>query len=521
MDAHSQDAALVSDLRRLVQRLNEMPDDREPRQTALGARVQAHLGVDPSALPLVTEHVAPHRLVDVDLALDELASADPEAVVLGVSGGQERQHEDFSSLLRHRYSTFSADGPIEYTSAATGPHSTRQVVAMGLRLLRFDGRPVAVLQRAANPMFGRETAQLEVLTADAALTAAFIEEMRRRMNALSVVRGNVVTFAHSEFGQGAGKMTFLERPQVSADDVVLPDGVLQRVRDHVVGISEHGAALRARGQHLKRGVLMYGPPGTGKTLTVRHLLTATPETTAVLLQGGALALVGEAARLARALAPAIVVLEDVDLVAAERGMFGIQPLLFEVLDALDGLDGDADVAFVLTTNRADILEPALAARPGRVDLAVEIPLPDAAARQRLFRVYAAGLPLSGEALDAAAERAEGVTASFAKELVRRAVLAATLDGRDVGDEDLVAALEDMLASAQGISTALFGGEGTEPGIGDESGDEARGFGAFSGDGMPTASFGWFGAHPGAARIFGERWTEGDDGAASEASSADD
>ena len=45
-------------------------------------------------------------------------------------------------------------------------------------------------------------------------------------------------------------------------------------------------------------------------------------------------------------------LEDVDLVAAERGSFGLQPMLFEVLDALDGIDGDADVAFVLTTNRA-------------------------------------------------------------------------------------------------------------------------------------------------------------------------
>jgi ATP-dependent 26S proteasome regulatory subunit len=286
-------------------------------------------------------------------------------------------------------------------------------------------------------------------------------------------------------------MTFLERPSVTAADVVLPDGVLQRIRDHVVGIAEHADDLRARGQHLKRGVLLYGPPGTGKTLTVRHLLHETPQTTAVLLQGGALGLVGEAARLARAMTPSIVVLEDVDLVAAERGMFGIQPLLFEVLDALDGLDGDADVAFILTTNRADILEPALAARPGRVDLAVEIPLPDAGARRALFRVYAAGLPLSDDALDAAADRAEGVTASFAKELIRRAVLHATLQGHEVGDADLDAALTEMLEAAQGISKALFGGEGTDPG-------PPAGFGAEEG-----ASFGWVASQPLAGRMFGD------------------
>ena len=74
--------------------------------------------------------------------------------------------------------------------------------------------------------------------------------------------------------------------------------------------------------------------------------------------------------MARHLQPAIVVLEDCDLVAMDReiGPTG-QPLLFDLLDALDGLDSDTDVAFVLTTNRVDVLEEALTQRPGRVDLA--------------------------------------------------------------------------------------------------------------------------------------------------------
>jgi ATP-dependent 26S proteasome regulatory subunit len=245
--------------------------------------------------------------------------------------------------------------------------------------------------------------------------------------------------------------------------VVLPAGLLDEIRGHVVSIGVHAGRLRSLHQHLKRGVLLYGPPGTGKTLTVRHLLGATPETTAVVLQGGSLAYVGEAARLARALTPAIVVLEDVDLVAMDRGMFGgPQPLLFEILDAMDGVEGDTDIAFVLTTNRAEILEPALAARPGRVDIAVEIPLPDAAARRELFRLYGASVPLSLEALDAAADRAEGVTASFAKELIRRAVLHATVRGSDVVDSDLTEALDAMLAAQVGISRVLFGGDGAEP-----------------------------------------------------------
>ncbi len=102
---------------------------------------------------------------------------------------------------------------------------------------------------------------------------------------------------------------------------------------------------------------------------MRHLLSATPGTTAVLLSGGSLRLIHDAAKVARAHQPAIVVLEDCDLVAEDRSFsMGASPLLFEVLDALDGLDADADVdvAFILTTNRVEDLEGTLAApRPRR------------------------------------------------------------------------------------------------------------------------------------------------------------
>ena len=90
---------------------------------------------------------------------------------------------------------------------------------------------------------------------------------------------------------------------------------------------------------------------------------------------------GQSAALARRLQPSMVVLEDVDLIAMDRDLSdGPNPLLFTLLDAMDGVGADADVTFVLTTNRADILEHALADRPGRVDLAIEIPRPDATCR---------------------------------------------------------------------------------------------------------------------------------------------
>jgi ATP-dependent 26S proteasome regulatory subunit len=136
-------------------------------------------------------------------------------------------------------------------------------------------------------------------------------------------------------------------------------------------------------------------------------------------------------------------------------------VLFDLLDAMDGAAADADLLFVLTTNRADLLEPALAARPGRVDVAVEIPLPDAAARRRLFELYARGVPLqlSEDELTAAVEHSEGVTASFLKELVRRAVLESLAEHAPlstVTGAHVTRALDDLLDGGQEVTRTLLG-----------------------------------------------------------------
>jgi ATP-dependent 26S proteasome regulatory subunit len=86
---------------------------------------------------------------------------------------------------------------------------------------------------------------------------------------------------------------------------------------------------------------------------------------------------------------------------------------------MDGLQEDMDIIFLLTTNRPDILEPALAARPGRIDLAVELPLPDATGRRQLLDLYARGLQLQDVDLSAIADRIDGATPAYVKELLRR------------------------------------------------------------------------------------------------------
>jgi ATP-dependent 26S proteasome regulatory subunit len=234
----------------------------------------------------------------------------------------------------------------------------------------------------------------------------------------------------------------------------------------VVGVAEHRQRLLAAGQHLKRGLLLYGPPGVGKTHSVRFLMAEMTDVTIVELSGDSLHAIGTACSVARTLQPAMIVVEDVDLIAEEREMYGgSNPLLFQLLNEMDGLAEDTDVVFLLTTNRAEALEPALAARPGRVDQAVALDLPDGDARRRLFALYRGELEVDESHLESVIERTRGVTASFLKELLRRAALiAADADGGGdrlaVSAAQLDEALDELMDTRNAMTRTLLGGRRT-------------------------------------------------------------
>ena len=134
---------------------------------------------------------------------------------------------------------------------------------------------------------------------------------------------------------------------------------------------------------------------------------------------------------------------------------GTNPLLFQLLNEMDGLGEDADVIFVLTTNRVELLEPALAMRPGRIDQAVEIGVPDDDCRARLFELYLRDLPALDADIDLAplVAATDGVSAAFIKELTRRAVLLAAVESGDSTTAPTVGArhLSQALAALEGAT----------------------------------------------------------------------
>jgi hypothetical protein len=350
-------------------------------------------------------------------------------------------------------------GAVDYTTVATGPDTASEAVQLGLVCTKApDGTPVVLAIQGAQEDHGEERCHLQLLAADRATAATIREEIERLTRQHDVFRGQVLSFGHSEH-RHIRLLSFLPRPSLRAEDVVLPAGVLRSIERHVIRTDAQTEALKAHSQHLKRGLLLYGPPGTGKTHTVRYLLSRLRECTVFVLSGiAAIRYLRATTALARRLAPSVVVVEDVDLIAQERSPLGdANPVLYELLNEMDGIGSEADVTFVLTTNRVETMEAALTERPGRVDLAVEVPKPDAECRERLLRLYAANTPLDLPDTTEVVQATEGVTASFIKELVRRAVLRHVEVGGDLDERIVHAALAELMDERQALTRSILGG----------------------------------------------------------------
>lgn len=295
------------------------------------------------------------------------------------------------------------------------------------------------------------------------VSAKFFDQLEAAIRNSGTYRGRILSLEldeHSYTGQAAGVKVH-QLHAVTREQVVLPAKTLNLLERNVVQFVQQRPGLAKLGLPTRKGLLFYGPPGTGKTHTIHYLIGALPGHTTFLMTAEQMGLLKEYMTLARLLQPSIVVLEDVDLIARDRTQQKnscSEPLLNQLLNEMDGLRPNADILFMLTTNRPETLEPALADRPGRVDQAIEFPVPDDEGRTKLILLYAAALTISAEIVQDVVRRTAGVSAAFLKELMRRTAqinLQRNGEGQ-VTSEDINEALDELLVSGGRLNRNLLG-----------------------------------------------------------------
>lgn len=427
-------------------------------------RLREHFGTDASKLPEVSEKFTESDLPNVQLALDAYV-ADPGRTheLVGVVLAHETFGTSMAQLASpaapHGMDSFVSEGSVQLVNVTLDHGRVLPCVKRGLYLIREGARRLAVLMSAASSSPFEKGLNLEVLASDRSEAEAFLGWIRAERRRRSVYRGKVVSLSEGKYGPA--KVDFHDLPQIARADIILPAGILERIERLTVGFSANAQRLAQAGRHLKRGLLLHGPPGTGKTLTAMHLAGRMKERTVILLTGHGLGMLGPSCAMARSLQPATLILEDVDLVAESRARpdGACNVVLFDLLNHMDGLDADADILFLLTTNRPDILEPALASRPGRIDQAFEIPLPDADCRRRLFALYGKGLDLRLGNEDLVIQRTEGASPAFIRELLRKAALVAADEAPGpivVRDAHVDEALHELVAEGGALTRSLLG-----------------------------------------------------------------
>jgi cell division protease FtsH len=265
-----------------------------------------------------------------------------------------------------------------------------------------------------------------------------------------------------QFGKSKAKLISKDTPKTTFKDVAGADEAVEELHE-IKEFLENPAKFQAIGAKIPKGVLLYGPPGTGKTLLARAVAgeagvpfySISGSDFVEMFVGVGASRVRDLFEQAKANAPAIVFVDEIDAVGRHRGagMGGghdeREQTLNQLLVEMDGFDVKGGVILIAATNRPDILDPALL-RPGRFDRQIAVDRPDLQGRHQILKVHAKGKPVADDIdLMAFARRTPGFTgADLANVLNEAALLTARNDKKLIDAIALDEAIDRVVAGPQ-------------------------------------------------------------------------
>lgn len=440
------------------------------REPQLSKNLLKHFGVSARDIATAARQFPITSRIDVQTGLEGLLKREPQTRLTGLVSPNAHEGLTFALILGGTH--FPVDtGPLQYDEIDVGDAEPARCLKNGLWMGREKGVPFAIML-AAGGRFGFQVGvnvEIAVVAGEpgSGFSQDFFRQLEQAISEGRSYRGRVISLEAHHHPMGGGSSVKVHRlARVSREDVILPQKTLATLDRNVGGFMAARDALKSMHFQARKGLLFYGPPGTGKTHTIHYLASQLPNHTTLLVTAEQVGLIDEYFRLARFLQPSMMVIEDVDLIARDRTQMrngAEEVLLNKLLNEMDGLREDAEVLFILTTNRPDQIEPALVSRPGRIDQAIEFPLPDEEGRAKLTRLYARELQMPEDLLELIVRRTKGVSGAFIKELMRRcAQFQMEGSGGSVLAQAAVdEALEEMLFAGGTLNRRLLGGEAVE------------------------------------------------------------
>ena len=404
------------------------------------------------------------KRVDLETALCYLLGETYPARLLGVHRMYSHSTVTFSDLLNTEHDPVMI-GPLEYTEVDVGEDVPGRALRRGLWLCREEKLNFSVLLSEVEHK-GRDGGSHVEIAVPAGepgmqLSRAFFDNLEKLVNEGRTYRGKVISLEARDRYGATGAVKVHKLRTVARHEIILPDATLRLLEQNVTSFIKHREDLKKLGMAAKKGLLFYGPPGAGKTHTIHYLANQLPGHTTLLVTAEQVGLLEHYFQLARFLQPTMLVIEDVDLIARDRAqMAGAceEILLNKLLNEMDALREDTSTLFVLTTNRPEQLEAALASRPGRIDQAIEFPLPDEEGRRKLVRLYAYGLEVSEDLLNLIAGKTNRTSPAFIKELMRRSAqyLLQSGQGARLLLKHVEAAMDEMIFHGGRLNVKLLG-----------------------------------------------------------------
>ena len=256
-------------------------------------------------------------------------------------------------------------------------------------------------------------------------------------------------------------VSFSSLPKVGDDEIILDERLLHLLERNMIDLDQRRDVLRKNGVAARRGLLLHGPPGTGKTYACRYLEHRMPNTTRIFLTGTALANVTAVFSLARLLQPAVVFIEDADLMFSAREINLYSSSLGELMDQLDGLRANEEISLVMTTNAIERLESALKDRPGRISQCIYLGEPGPELRERFLRRLLDGRDVSDLDFSALVSLSDRTTQAFLKEWVMRSIQIACerIEGDEAAhltDAEFREAMDEMRSNREDAAGKIVG-----------------------------------------------------------------